>query len=73
MRATPQNEIRVHVDCSIPCAFVFTFVCPMTFIHTEPNCMLEAFSNEGLQFTGLASIVKGSYCIDKNVSASCLK
>ena len=46
----------------------------MTFTHIEPNCIFEDFSNEGLQFTGLASIVKGSSCIDKNVNnASCLK
>lgn len=72
MKATLQNEISVGVDCSVSCGFGFRFVWLMTFIHTYPNCVFKDFSTEDLQFTGLASMVKGSYCIDKNINAFCL-
>lgn len=70
MKATLQNEISAEVDCSISCGLGFRFVCLMTFIHTD--CESEDFSTEDLQFTGLASIVKDPYCIDKNRNAFCL-
>lgn len=72
MRATLQSEISTEVDGSVSCGLGFRLVWLTTFIQTDPNGIFEDFSKEDSQFTGLASIVKGSYCIDKNVNAFCL-